>query len=65
MVWCALAGNFPNSTALLSSEALEGDMLRIAWCGEYFIPETKLWNKVSGYFTTELFTRVCIKKTPN
>jgi hypothetical protein len=31
---------------------------------ESFIPETKLWNKVSGSFTTELLTRVCINKTP-
>jgi hypothetical protein len=28
---------------------------------EYFIPETKLWNKVSGYFTTEFLTRVCME----
>jgi hypothetical protein len=25
---------------------------------ESFIPETKLWNKVSGYFTTEFLPRV-------
>jgi hypothetical protein len=31
---------------------------------ESFIPETKLWNKVSGSFTTELLTRVCNSKTP-
>ena len=38
MVWCALAGNFPNSTTLLSSEAPEGDMLRLEWCGGIFHP---------------------------
>jgi hypothetical protein len=28
----------PNSTTLLSSEALEGDMLRVEWCGGIFHP---------------------------
>jgi hypothetical protein len=30
---------------------------------ESFIPETKLQNKLSGYFTTELLTRVCTAKS--
>jgi hypothetical protein len=32
---------FPNSTTLLSSEALEGDMMRIKWCGGIFHPRNQ------------------------
>jgi hypothetical protein len=38
---------------------LQGQRVSILIVEESFIPETKLRNKVSGYFTTKLLTRVC------
>ena len=54
----------PNSTALLSSEALEGDILRLEWCGGIFHPRDQAVEQGEWIFHHWVAHKGLYNKTP-